>query len=144
MQDNLHERIPLLVYCASISSNFVCSELRGKSKQNKSKTKLQTLFRKEPLRTADLLNSGLHCFAPQGAEQWLRSVQGSREPSLQFSRFKWAQELDFQDFISLGCMCHNRNVDFYGREARACRVGLRGVAVHAGGMRIEGLPERRR
>lgn len=41
-------------------------------------------------------------------------------------------------------MCHNRNVNFYGREARACRIGLRGIAVHAGGVGIEGLPERRR
>lgn len=41
-------------------------------------------------------------------------------------------------------MCHNRNVNFYGREARTCGVGLRGIAVHAGGVGIQGLPERRR
>lgn len=41
-------------------------------------------------------------------------------------------------------MCHNRNVNFYGREARTCGVRLRGIAVHAGGVGIQGLPERRR
>lgn len=41
-------------------------------------------------------------------------------------------------------MCHNRNVNFYGREARTSGVGLRGIAVHAGGVGIQGLPERRR